>query len=69
MEPKKFYSLSAVARGIGVPKQTIDYAYRNGKLGEKAELRSFTSSGYNFTLGEIILVLALRTYYRRVTPT
>ena len=31
MEPTKFYSLSAAARGCGVPKQTIVYAYRNGK--------------------------------------
>ena len=31
MEPTKFSSLSAAARGCGVPKQTIVYAYRNGK--------------------------------------
>ena len=29
MEPTKFYSLSAAARGCGVSKQTIVYAYRN----------------------------------------
>ena len=29
MEPTKFYSLSAAARGCGVPKQTMVYAYRN----------------------------------------
>ena len=31
MEPKKFYLLSAAARGNGIPKQTIDYAYKNRK--------------------------------------
>ena len=31
MEPTKYYSLSAAARGCGIPKQTIVYAYRNGK--------------------------------------
>ena len=29
MEPTKYYSLSAAARGCGVSKQTIVYAYRN----------------------------------------
>ena len=29
MEPTKYYSLSAAARGCGVSKQTIIYAYRN----------------------------------------
>ena len=29
MEPTKYYSLSAAARGCGVSKQTIAYAYRN----------------------------------------
>ena len=29
MEPTKFYSLSAAARGCGLLKQTIIYAYRN----------------------------------------
>ena len=29
MEPTKYYSLSAAAKGCGVPKQTIVYAYRN----------------------------------------
>ena len=31
MEPTKYYSLSAAARGCGIRKQTIDYAYRNRK--------------------------------------
>ena len=31
MEPTKYYSLSAAARGCGVSKQTISYAYRNRK--------------------------------------
>ena len=31
MEPTKYYSLSAAARDCGVSKQTIAYAYRNGK--------------------------------------
>ena len=30
-EPIKYYSLSAAAKGCGVSKQTIDYAYRNLK--------------------------------------
>ena len=29
MEPTKYYSLSAAARGSGILKQTIVYAYRN----------------------------------------
>ena len=29
MEPTKYYSLSAAARGFGLLKQTIVYAYRN----------------------------------------
>ena len=29
MEPTKYYSLSAAARGCGVLKQTIVYVYRN----------------------------------------
>ena len=29
MEPTKYYSLSAAAKGCGVYKQTIFYAYRN----------------------------------------
>ena len=29
MEPTKFYSLSAAAKGCGVSKQMIDYAHRN----------------------------------------
>ena len=32
MEPTKYYSLSAAARGCGVSKQTIVYAYRNRKM-------------------------------------
>ena len=28
-EPTTYYSLSAAARGCGVSKQTLDYAYRN----------------------------------------
>ena len=31
MEPAKYYSLSATARGCGILKQIIVYAYRNGK--------------------------------------
>ena len=31
MEPIKYYSLSAIAKGCGVSKQTIVYAYRNRK--------------------------------------
>ena len=31
MEPTKYYSLLAAARGCGVSKQTISYAYRNRK--------------------------------------
>ena len=31
MEPAKYYSLLATARGCGILKQTIVYAYRNGK--------------------------------------
>ena len=31
MKPTKYYSLSADARGCGILKQTIFYAYRNGK--------------------------------------
>ena len=31
MEPTKYYSLSAAAKGCGVSKQTIVYAYRNRK--------------------------------------
>ena len=31
MEPIKYYSLSAAAKGCGVSKQTITYAYRNPK--------------------------------------
>ena len=30
-EPTKFYSLSAAARGCGISKRMIVYAYRNGK--------------------------------------
>ena len=29
MEPTKYYSLSAAARGYGLLKQTMVYAYRN----------------------------------------
>ena len=29
MEPTKYYSLSAAARGCGILKQTMVYAYRN----------------------------------------
>ena len=29
MEPTKYYSLSAAARGCGILKQMISYAYRN----------------------------------------
>ena len=29
MEPTKFYSLSAAARGCGLHKQTMIYAYNN----------------------------------------
>ena len=29
MEPTKYYSLSAAARGCGLLKETIVYAYRN----------------------------------------
>ena len=32
MEPTKFYSLSAAARGCGLLKQTIVYAYRNRRM-------------------------------------
>ena len=28
-EPTKYYSLSAAAKGCGISKQTISYAYRN----------------------------------------
>ena len=31
MEPTEYYSLLAAARGCGILKQTIVYAYRNGK--------------------------------------
>ena len=31
MEPTKYYSLSAAAKGCGVSKQMIVYAYRNRK--------------------------------------
>ena len=31
MEPTKYYSLSATAKGCGVSKQMITYAYRNRK--------------------------------------
>ena len=31
MEQTKYYSLLAAARGCGIIKQTIVYAYRNGK--------------------------------------
>ena len=31
MEPIKYYSLSAAAKGCGLSKQTIVYAYRNRK--------------------------------------
>ena len=31
MKPTKYYSLSAAGRGCGILKQTIVYAYRNGK--------------------------------------
>ena len=31
MEPTKYYSLSAAARGCGLLKQTMVYAYRNGR--------------------------------------
>ena len=31
IEPTKSYSLSAAARGCGISKQTIVYAYRNGR--------------------------------------
>ena len=31
IEPTKYYSLSAAARGCGIPKQTIVYTYRNEK--------------------------------------
>ena len=31
MEPTKYYSLSAAAKGCGISKQTIAYAYRNRK--------------------------------------
>ena len=31
MEPIKYYSLSAAAKGCGVSKQMIVYAYRNGR--------------------------------------
>ena len=30
-EPTKYYSLSAAAKGCGISKQTIVYAYRNQK--------------------------------------
>ena len=30
-EPTKYYSLSAAAKGCGISKQTIVYAYRNRK--------------------------------------
>ena len=29
MEPTKYYSLSAAARGCGILKETIVYAYKN----------------------------------------
>ena len=32
MEPTKYYSLSAAAKGCGVSKQMIIYAYRNRKM-------------------------------------
>ena len=32
MEPTKYYSLSAAAKGCEVSKQTIIYAYRNRKM-------------------------------------
>ena len=32
MEPTKYYSLLAAAKGCGVSKQTIAYAYRNQKI-------------------------------------
>ena len=32
MEPTKYYSLSATAKGCGVSKQTIVYAHRNQKM-------------------------------------
>ena len=31
MEPTKYHSLSAAARGCGLLKQTMVYAYRNGR--------------------------------------
>ena len=31
MEPIKYYSLSAAAKGCSISKQTIPYAYRNQK--------------------------------------
>ena len=31
MEPTKYLSISAAARDTGIPKQTIVYAYKNGK--------------------------------------
>ena len=44
-EPTKFYSPSVAARGCGISKQTIVYAYRNGRTriarrkGETKEFR------------------------------
>ena len=48
MEPTKYYSLSAAAKGCGVSKQIIVYAYRNRKreqLGGKEDSRFLGLSG------------------------
>ena len=57
MEPTKYYSLSVAARGCGIPKQTIVYAYRNEKMRiakRKDRPKVFTSNGWiNFIWGQI----------------
>ena len=49
MEPTKYYSLSAAARGCGLLKQMIIYAYRNRStriVGDKAGSRCVKLSGW-----------------------
>ena len=54
MEQTKYYSLSAAARGCGLLKQTMVYAYRNGgtRIEEKEELRCLVWSGWLRPAGE-----------------
>ena len=58
-EPIKYYYLSAAAKGCGVSKQTLDYAYRNRCtriVRRKEVLRNLELIGkINFTPGEIDL--------------